>query len=1727
MLTYQSNIMPSSDSINKISAVTFSANNKKLAVANSEKVIMLLDENYEAKDKIQTKGAERENKNYIIRALEFSPDSSILAVAQSDNIIYSYKLGLEWGEKKSICSKIVTTSSVTCMAWPKNSPHELFFGQADGVIKTGFLKTHKSQTIYSTDSYVVSMAVDKQSKNLVSGHLDGQIYIYNIEAQSFRRLINAGTVPYALGLTKNIIFSGSNCILSIVDKSGNIVQRFDYSNKENSRDFNGLYINPSGDSMVLTGFSQFLIYNFNSKRQEWEENGVISPNNYYSITSGCWKGDGSKFISANMCGSVDVFDVSIKRLNFKGKFELNYLSSSKVRITSMDKGANSVVSSQRGLEIVNVEILKDRYVVALTSSTIILGDLYRNKISEVEWIGGGNEKFEFNSYDLCWVSNAGEVSVIELGRDEILGSFRTEYTTKRLISVVSKHIKNSQDKQYVAYLLDSQTIRVLNLINKVTEVTIDHDSKIVWLDFNPNATKVLFKDGKKNLYLYCLNSREKINLLSFCGLCCWIEDSDVVIAQSKGSLNIWYSSDTPDKKSIIPIRGTFVEVKTKPKLSATVLDGNIETSIELDDLLMKFGYAIENKNMAACLSILENRGRIESEGHWRNLLRMAEQEANYTVVERCHVALGDIPKAEYFHKINKKIRDFKKNGMSKEEIENNYEIKASIAALEGQFHKAESIYMQNNVPDKAIEMYQEIHRWDDSLRIAQETQKEDFQGLKESYLEWLLQTGQEEKAAELYENEGSFAKSADLFLKAKLPARAASLIKKFNISADEDIVKKVTKQLQESEMFEVIAELREHYNDNPNAISFYIKAGVYHKALEIAKKSSPEQIITIEEKWGDHLMSQNQKESAVNHFIEARCNKKALDAAIACHQWQKAIALLSGLNSDDFQNYCIQIAKQLEQGKQYDLAEKYFMKAKKNDLAFKMYINAKKMKEAMKFGKENFKQEELNDLCEKQAKDLEKNSKYEEAEKLYVEIKHPELAIKMYKNLGHWDKMLKLFSIYRPENLKEAHNWIGKKLEEEDQLSQAEKHFLEAGAWTAAVDMYEKRKLFEDCLRICKNFASDRDTVERAKRWDSIIGEEELTDLLKKAGLVDSLIDYFCEKKRFTDAFKLSERAKHKLPDVHLSYAMHLEDEHRYKDAEKEYILAGKYDQVVHMYIDIGDYTSALQIARQYDHGLLEEIYLKQAKIALEHGDLEKMEIFFISARKPEMAVTTLTKLGQLSDALRVARKHCPHMVKEINNSLEQKTTNIEQMSGTDIMKQAKLWEEAREWEKVIDLYLEISEKHFNDVADLEFAWDKAVQIAYNFLPSRYIETVKIVCKRLRDFQRYIIAGEYYETIQMYEEAIKCFIAANDYEKAKKCCQKINDGSLQATMKELVDKSFKNFLRVKGDAEQLVGNEEVRDGLDLMAQRGEWIQVLSIAKSKSDELLGYYMQKFLEDSMDNGRFAEALKILVKFEMQFSSNLLNSYRKLIDETFALCEPTEITDLKICLQQFCQKISNLNIETAEKEEFEKYLLVSHLIQLKQIYEKHKLTKLNAEVSISLTRYIDLTTIDKPFYDAGLALRDDNDEIQSFMFFNRYLDIYEAIEDPSNNIIEENEEFSKSDIPNLLDLRLPRQNMISEKEKIEIRDWLLNISMKKSSDLKLPKKSCNNCSQSIYANNISCPYCHYKEEPCYLTGLPLRSHQTASCKECKKKFNSESYKLFISYFSHCPWCEKEMMK
>jgi intraflagellar transport protein 172 len=146
--------------------------------------------------------------------MAFSSDSSRLAIAQTDAIVFVYKLGVEWGEKKSICNKFPQTSPVTCLAWSEARPNELVFGLAEGKVKVGQLKTNKPAILYNADSYVAALAMSMDGNGIVSSHVDGAIYRFlfddNGSGPSHARLVIHPCVPYALSWGHSIVAAGND-----------------------------------------------------------------------------------------------------------------------------------------------------------------------------------------------------------------------------------------------------------------------------------------------------------------------------------------------------------------------------------------------------------------------------------------------------------------------------------------------------------------------------------------------------------------------------------------------------------------------------------------------------------------------------------------------------------------------------------------------------------------------------------------------------------------------------------------------------------------------------------------------------------------------------------------------------------------------------------------------------------------------------------------------------------------------------------------------------------------------------------------------------------------------------------------------------------------------------------------------------------------------------------------------------------------------------------------------------------------------------------------------------------------------------------------------------------------------------------------------------------------------------------------------------------------------------
>jgi intraflagellar transport protein 172 len=83
--------------------------------------------------------------------------------------------------------------------------------------------------------------------------------------------------------------------------------------------------------------------------------------------------------------------------------------------------------------------------------------------------------------------------------------------------------------------------------------------------------------------------------------------------------------------------------------------------------------------------------------------------------------------------------------------------------------------------------------------------------------------------------------------------------------------------------------------------------------------------------------------------------------------------------------------------------------------------------------------------------------------------------------------------------------------------------------------------------------------VQVAYAWATSLNEDEAAALLRRLSMGESVVDYAVEIGAFNHAFQLAQlAAKHRLEDVHLKYAMFLEDSGRFADAEGEFVAAGE-----------------------------------------------------------------------------------------------------------------------------------------------------------------------------------------------------------------------------------------------------------------------------------------------------------------------------------------------------------------------------------------------------------------------------------------------------------------------------------------------------------------------------------------------------------------------------------------
>lgn len=852
------NLQEAIDGMKKIFAINWCLSFSKVAVAHVDDKrcvrITIFNESGSKIDTFLTRPANKLNKSYIVRDISFSPDSTKLAVAQSDNIIFVYLFGLD---KKTICNKFEQTSQVTAMIWPSNYNNDLFFSVAEGKVKIGNLKNNLAQVLYSTESYVVSLDISKDYKFLLSGHFDNSIYKFNIENSQLEKIIQSSTVPYCLGYGLDIMVANNKKISFYSSTDYTKKTEYDYSDELGIKDFTCCKFNSTGDAIVLGNYNRFMV--LYKKKDKWIEVFNYFIENLYSVTALAWKPDSSALIIGNLCGSIDIFESSIKKTIYKNKFEICFITESQIVVINLETKQRICLRMNITVEVDKISIQKDNFVIVATKQSLIIGNINLSNHCEIKWELSGNEIFDFSSDfndPFFYIFHLDSVNIIEYSENGIIGNYKTSHLSRDLLNVkFSRQLhtmnimsnnnnisKSKYDLKFFVYLIDSKTISIINLVTEKVIMIYNHSENISKLELNGKLNRLYFIDHQNNLFIIDISDIEnslestkikaKFLLENTKGF--KIILTDILIAFNENNVYIWYCEEylqtvTFKANNIILTKSQneyLLEdlnesISSEPKAICKLDNELIEVFLLIDQGNLKKAVAIMdakctvnfNSNLKQALSSNVNKSfdytaneskinfkREDYSTVWKLLVKKCILKKQFTLVITCYSHLGNFSKITFIESI---ITDMDKLGTCHGIVE------AKIHLLSKNYFEAEKILLENNLLREAFILFNEIKKFDIAYDIARRYNFSDLKEIEKNYFETLSLNSNFEKLGSTLIKNNQIEEGVQILLNNKCYVKLANLFIKKRISLPNDIIESVIDFLTSNKIYNLLSQIYE------------------------------------------------------------------------------------------------------------------------------------------------------------------------------------------------------------------------------------------------------------------------------------------------------------------------------------------------------------------------------------------------------------------------------------------------------------------------------------------------------------------------------------------------------------------------------------------------------------------------------------------------------------------------------------------------------------------------------------------------------------------------------------------------------------------------------------------------------------------------------------------------------------------------------------------------------
>ncbi|XP_050671784.1 intraflagellar transport protein 172 homolog isoform X2 [Leptidea sinapis] len=1633
-LKYNKTIIDSQNCNSPIAAVTWSPNNIKLAVVTCDRLILLFDKDGVRRDKFNTKPADPAagKKSYVVTSVVFSDNSELLGVAQSDNMVFVYRVGADWSGKKVICNKFPLSGSPLHLL---PSEHGFVTGTSDGKIRLLDCKSNKSSSLWTGSACCVSLARSADGA-LASGHIDGTIYL------NTRLLLKYALPPTALALLPPYLLVGAcDGRISVYEaQRGALVRTIDVPLPPDRRDFIAIAPSPSGQTVALGVFDGCLV-------GEVKESGnielvPININNLYAARALAWSGDGTKLAIASQTGAVITLEAVLRRWVWRDTVEVQHVSARQLILTRVAGDAPPLtVTTKHAPDIYTVKFIgNDWYGVCRTANTLILCDIAHGLTSEIPWSGTG-EKIYAAVGGACLLHRAGELSVVEYGLDKVLHTVRTERVNPHVLSVrINERVSSDRsDRKFLAYLLDRQTMAVVDLVNGIQLGQWWHEARIDWLELNESGQLLLLRDTRRRLVLLKLGTGEKEIIASGVGFVQWIEDSDAVVAQTPTHLLIWYSAWEATCVEMVDCGGgSAVEVVDRK----VVLDEGLVPHVTLDQHRLAFNNALRVGDLAGCARYLESvNSSADIAPLWRQLAETALHKLDIQLAAKCYRGVGDEARTFYLDAILE-LAAVEGNGNISEGLSSPL-VEARLAIFAGDLSAAEELYVRKaGKPELAINMYKQFNKWTDAIAVAEKIDRAAVGPLKKQYMDYMNSTGRVGEAGAVLAASGDIRGAVKLWVRTGRARRAAAaLLQHPPLLRDEELLQAVHTQLVQEEWWEMAGEISEKRGDNKMAVEYYAKGNNYARAVQLAREACPGEVTRLEGEWGLYLVADRRSAAAVPHLIEAGRTVDALAAAVKAHHYKRALQIVQVIDDkESIREQCEQLGEHFIAVQEWDTAERVLITCGMSERCVRAYISAGRFSDGLRVATAHLSEQETKDIFVPLADQYREEGQLKKAEQIYIGLGDADQAISMYKEASQYESMLRLVATHRSSLLEATRRHVAQALHASGDLRAAENYYIQAGDWKSAIQMYRSCNQWENAERVGRAHAPANVQQQIALQWAATLSAPSAARLLAARGLAAVGARWALQAQRWDIAIELSELGGGiSKREVARHEAASLAEEHP-EEAEAAFLRAGAPEDAVRMWLVRGSHQRALVLAEQHAAHMVEEVVLEGARAAADRGDLQQFEALMIRANRPRELVQHYKDLEMWEEASRVAREYLPDSEEAVPDSVPPL-----------LQRAADHADRGEWWEAVRVLAAASAAAAAGGAARLaERAALRAARLARDRLPPR------------SDHRR-----------SAAELLAQRFDAIGQGDVGEQLRAALLDGS---------DEDATDYEEpVVASTEETTSETDAENSaLENLARAGQWQRCLAHAGSRAP----HYALRCAAHLFKTHSRTEGVDIESEDIPEALSLALDTLRQylLIDNEANAVSASDVNLAKAVCNEILVRVSLApKAFSAMKDAAEIMVAVGaedRTIQALTLLMGLHVPLVSSKVARSLPRYCDIIVADVAFYSCGAVIREEGSSSarEAFVFLNHCLDLVEAAEEDSAHLLDytdfECTDWSKS--PLLLE-----KSCVSGPALESVRDWVLAVSMERTVEQTLPVEG-----GGMYVSHAGMEPC------CVLTGYPLGS-------------------------------------